>query len=362
MTADSRYIARFDQSIRDLLRDALRLSAGSREMAAFVARAAGWHHRSARMRARWAQQGVPVPALMIYSITKRCNLHCKGCYAHAQTRAPEPELTDAELLRVADEAAELGVSILMLAGGEPLTRPVLFELAERHPQIVMPVFTNGLLIDDETIARFKARRNLIPVISLEGHAGETDDRRGEGVHAYLLGVIARLREAGLFYGTSLTVPHSNYDLLTSPAYARELTELGCRLFFYVEYVPIEPHSEARCLSEAQKVALTPHLDALRRDLPGLFVALPGEEELFGGCLAAGRGFLHISAEGRVEPCPFAPYSDVSLRRMPLHEALQSDLLRAIRESDVHLAETQGGCALWVHREWVESLLAQPQEA
>lgn len=362
MTVDRHYPDLFDRSIRDLLRDALRLSAGSREMAAFVARAAAWHRRSARRRVRWAQRGVPVPALLIYSITKTCNLHCRGCYAHAQTRAPEPELTDAELLRVADEAAELGVSILMLAGGEPLTRPVLFELAARHPQIAMPVVTNGLLIDDATIARFQAHRNLIPVISLEGHAGETDDRRGAGVHAYLLGVIARLRAAGLFYGASLTVTQANYDLLTSPAYARELADLGCRLFFYVEYVPIEPHSEERCLTAEQKAGLPPRLDVLRRDLPGLFVALPGEEELFGGCLAAGRGFLHISAEGRVEPCPFAPYSDVSLRQMPLRQALQSDLLRAIRSSDVHLSETQGGCALWVHREWVESLLAQPQEA
>jgi MoaA/NifB/PqqE/SkfB family radical SAM enzyme len=358
MTTDHAYPERFNDSIRELYKDALRLSTGSLEMMAFVGRAAAWHNRAGRVRACWQAQGVPVPATVIYSVTKRCNLHCKGCYFRAQEREPEPELNDAELLRVADEAHELGVSIMMLAGGEPLTRPVLFELAARHPQIVMPVFTNGLLIDDEMIARFRANRNLIPVISLEGHAGETDDRRGAGVHAYLLGILAKLRAAGLFFGASLTVTQRNYDLLTSPAYVQELVDLGSRLFFYVEYVPIEANTAHNCLDDAQKAELPARLHALRGSMPGLFVALPGEENLFGGCLAAGRGFVHISAEGRLEPCPFAPYSDVSLRRLSLREALQSDFLREIRESDVHLSETEGGCALWAHRDWVLSLLRE----
>jgi MoaA/NifB/PqqE/SkfB family radical SAM enzyme len=77
--------------------------------------------------------------------------------------------------------------------------------------------------------------------------------------------------------------------------------------------------------------------------------------MFGGCLSAGRGFAHISPEGSLEPCPFAPYSDVSLRDKTLKEALQSDFLRQIRENHNELTET-GGCALWTKKEWVKSLL------
>ena len=262
---------------------------------------------------------------------------------------------------MADEAAELGVSILMLAGGEPLMRPVLFELAARHPQIAMPVVTNGLLIDDATIARFQAHRNLIPVISLEGHAGAADDRRGAGVHAYLLGVIARLRAAGLFYGASLTVTQANYDLLTSPAYARELADLGCRLFFYVEYVPIEPHSEERCLTAEQKAGLPPRLGRpAPRPARPVRGPCPAKRSSLGALPGRGRGFLHISAEGRRRALPLCAL----FRRQPAPDALAPGPAErpAARHpaSDVHLSETQGGCALWVHREWVESLLAQPQ--
>jgi MoaA/NifB/PqqE/SkfB family radical SAM enzyme len=78
--------------------------------------------------------------------------------------------------------------------------------------------------------------------------------------------------------------------------------------------------------------------------------------MYGGCLAAGRGFIHISADGRVEPCPFAPYSDTNLKAASLKEALKSEFLETIRNSDEHLHEEEGGCALWNKRDWVRSLI------
>ena len=65
------------------------------------------------------------------------------------------------------------------------------------------------------------------------------------------------------------------------------------------------------------------MQAFRNKYRALFVNVPGDEKDFGGCLSAGRGFVHVSAEGDLEPCPFAPYSDVNLRDKPLKEALQS---------------------------------------
>lgn len=75
-----------------------------------------------------------------------------------------------------------------------------------------------------------------------------------------------------------------------------------------------------------------------------------------GCLSAGRGFVHINATGDIEPCPFAPYSDINLRDSSLKDALQSEFLKTIRQNHRELSETEGGCALWVKREWVRSLL------
>ncbi len=100
------------------------------------------------------------------------------------------------------------------------------------------------------------------------------------------------------------------------------------------------------------------VEGFRRRFNAVFIAVPWDEEEQGGCLASGRGFVHISASGDLEPCPFAPYSDASVRSSPLREALQSRFLRAMRENHALFAETEGGCALWKNKEAVEALLAR----
>jgi len=51
-----------------------------------------------------------------------------------------------------------------------------------------------------------------------------------------------------------------------------------------------------------------------------------------------------------------PFSDVNVATMSLQEALQSGILKTIRQQHGSLTETAGGCALWTEREWVRSLL------
>lgn len=349
------YVRRFNREIRSFFTDALRLSAHDRHMALFLAQALCRQTRATRVRAAWERRGVHVPPFIIASITKRCNLQCAGCYARAQHRAAEPEMDAATLRRVIGEARDLGVSIMLIAGGEPLTRPEILDITRDHPEIIFPLFTNGLLIDDAVADKLACQRNVAPVLSMEGYSADTDGRRGMGVYEHVQDAMRRLRERKIFFGTSLTVTSQNLELVTDPEFVRGLMAKGCRLFFFVDYVPVQPGTEALVLSPEQREREAARVATLRRDLPGLFVAFPGDEEAYGGCLAAGRGFVHISPQGRLEPCPFSPYSDASLQSMPLRLALQSRLLATIRSSEGELRETRGGCALWERREWVQAL-------
>jgi MoaA/NifB/PqqE/SkfB family radical SAM enzyme len=106
----------------------------------------------------------------------------------------------------------------------------------------------------------------------------------------------------------------------------------------------------------QRVGLD--MEPFRSRYPAVFLSFPGDEKMFGGCLSAGRGFIHVSASGDLEPCPFAPYSDASLMSISLKEALQSGFLRRIRENSGELLEADGGCAIWKKREWAQALLAE----
>ena len=353
---DNNYILLFNESIRGLFKDALRISLNNPGMVLFLKRTIKWQAQAARVRAAWEEEGVHVPAFMIASITNRCNLRCAGCYARAHHRPLEAEMEGAKLRSVIAETDELGISIILLAGGEPLARPEILDITRDFPQIIFPLFTNGLLLDGPTIAKLKGQRNVIPVISMEGEEIETNERRGKGVYERLQRVIADLHREKILFGTSITVTRRNFALVTDARFIRRLFAKGCRLFFFIDYVPVEEGTDDLILTDAQRAEEAEVVHSLRANFPGLFVAFPGGEEEFGGCLAAARGFVHLSPEGRLEPCPFSPFSDVSLKEMSLKEALQSKLLRTIRENSDQLDETGGGCALWEKRDWVASLL------
>jgi MoaA/NifB/PqqE/SkfB family radical SAM enzyme len=354
------YSRLFDRQIIALFRDAWRITLKDPSLAPFFLRAARDQQKAARRRQAWEKKGVHVPPLLIASVTNRCNLNCKGCYAHALSRTfhrvKEEELKRERLQEILQEANKLGISIVMLAGGEPLVRRDLMEVTALFPEIVFPLFTNGLLIDDFLVQRFQAQKNVVPVISLEGYAEDTDERRGKGVYAHLRKIISRMEGRGIFLGVSLTVTGENYDLVTEESFLGELVSSGARVFFFVEYVPVEDGTDHLLLSQEQRLQLRETMVSMRKKLPGLFIAFPGDEAEFGGCLSAGRGFVHLSPSGALEPCPFAPYSDASLEKVSLEEALKSNFLQAIRENHEKLSEMSGGCALWANRDWVRSLL------
>jgi MoaA/NifB/PqqE/SkfB family radical SAM enzyme len=350
-----------ESSLARFVRDALSLALRSPSLARTMLRFARGQRRAARVRASWESRGIHVPPLMIASITETCNLRCAGCYAMAHRRDAADELATARCSGLFREASALGISFVLVAGGEPFARWEVIEAAAGSPNTLFAVFTNGLLISPRAVEALRQRRNVVPVISLEGPERETDSRRGPGVYRRVMQTMGRLRSAGIPFGASLTVTSVNLDVITSPAFIRSLTGAGARIVFSVEYTPIQPGTEALALTEHQRIELRRRARAFHAERRALFVAFPGDEERFGGCLAAGRGFIHVDPKGRVEPCPFAPFSDASVREASLAEALRSPFLAAIRENHGRLKETRGGCALWAERDWVRTLLPSARE-
>jgi MoaA/NifB/PqqE/SkfB family radical SAM enzyme len=353
---DAGYIDRFNREIRDAFRDALRESLKSPALALFFARTALTQRRAAQKRLTREEQGIHVPPLLIASITGKCNLNCKGCYARSQRWASVEELPIPRWQEIIREAGELGISLVMIAGGEPLLRPEILDVTRRFPDIIFPLFTNGLLLDQRLVKELRRQRHVLPVVSLEGFELETDERRGRGVYDRARQAIAQLAGSDIFFGVSLTITRRNFRLLTSPGFFKTLHDSGARIFIYVEYTPIQEGTEELVLTRKQKAELEARRLKLRSQYGGVVIGFPGDEEQYGGCLAAGRGFIHVGPDGSLEPCPFAPYSDTNLRKSTLRDALKSELLRRIRDNHGRLSETRGGCALWENREWVRSLL------
>jgi MoaA/NifB/PqqE/SkfB family radical SAM enzyme len=351
------YRETFNATIGETLSQAVRIIAG--EPALVIPGTVILHHqrKAAAVRKQHEWDGLLVPPVMIVSITSRCNLTCTGCYMHGRSEKLKADMSPETLMSVIDQAAELGVSIIVIAGGEPLVRQEeIFTLAKTHPHILFPVFTNGLLIDEAMAEKIAVCRNIVPVISFEGFQKDTDARRGSGVYDKLLSVCSRLKDHTVFFGCSVTSTRKNFDNVTSEAFIRQMTSAGARVFTYVEYVPMTPDTENLVLTHEQKKTLQAVLEDYNRKFPALFIGFPGDEDTYGGCLAAGRGFVHVSPSGDLEPCPAAPYSDANLAQVSLEEALHSRLLGRLREKPEVLTESEGGCTLRANRAWVQEII------
>jgi len=349
MPAPPPYRSLFDSVIADTLGQAVRIIAKDPALAIPGAAIVRHQRSAARVREKNRKEGLLVPPVIIASITSRCNLTCAGCYMHGRA-TPAAEMSGDLLASIADQAAALGVSVMVIAGGEPLVRrEEIFRMAGAHPAILFPVFTNGLLIDDAMADALAGCRNIVPVISFEGFQKDTDLRRGSGVYDKLLASCARLDDRHVFFGCSVTTTKENFDRVTAGAFVRQMTGMGVRVFTYVEYVPMEPGTGRLVLSGEQKKELGTRLTAFGREFPALFIGFPGDEDSYGGCLAAGRGFVHISPLGDLEPCPAAPVSDRNLIAVPLADGLHSRILARIREDPGLLTESEGGCALRANR-------------
>jgi MoaA/NifB/PqqE/SkfB family radical SAM enzyme len=329
----------------------------------FVARMQRTVNKAERRRkAHLEKEGVAVPPFLIASIATTCNLQCKGCYARKNGIAgnpghhsEKPSLTPEQWSSIFKEAAELGVSFCLLAGGEPLMRRDLLECAAEVEDIIFPVFTNGTLIGATYTEFFKKHLNLIPVISLEGELAATDDRRGNGVFQRALLSMEMLHKEKLFFGTSITVTTENYHEVTSESFLSHLVSLGCRLVFYVEYVPFD-ESTSHLAFRDEHVAEMEQIVELRRERfkEMIFLSFPGDEKAVDGCLAAGRGFFHIAPDGAAEPCPFSPFSDCNVAQIGLRNALASPLFRKIRDARALGWKHTGGCTLYEHRDEVKA--------
>ncbi len=356
--------AYMSESIRGIMGRAYLNVLSNPHEARFVARMQKLFTKSERRRKEVLEKdGLEVPPFLIASIATTCNLQCKGCYARKNGIASDPgqstkaTLTPEQWHTIFSDAAETGVNFCLLAGGEPLTRRDLLEKIATLEDIIFPVFTNATLIGPQYIDFFRRHLNIVPIVSLEGDAMATDNRRGKGVYQRALLSMEMLHKEHLFFGTSITVTTENYREVTSLEYLRHLAELGCRLVFFVEYVPFDESTQHLAFKDEHVAEMEQLLEQRREEVKEMiFLSFPGDEKALDGCLAAGRGFFHIGPDGAAEPCPFSPFSDSNVATLGLKEALRSPLFTKIRAAKALGWEHTGGCTLYEHREEVEAML------
>ena len=344
-----------------IVKDAIRTTLKNPKESLYLVKFSKYAKKASKIRNEYYENGQNIPAFLIASITSRCNLHCRGCYSRANNACDDDEginqLSDVEWENIFKQAKEIGISFIVLAGGEPLIREDVLVKATNYPEILFPVFTNGTMLNEDYLNLFDDNRNLVPIVSIEGDEEITDSRRGNGVYSQLIDSMEKMGKSNIIFGASLTFTKYNLHSLLSYEFIEGLHDLGCKVIFFIEYVPVNEQSKDIAPGDSERELLLKEIDQLRQRYGDMiFLSFPGDEKTSGGCLAAGRGFFHINSHGEAEPCPASPFSDINVKDNSLIDALNSKLFKSLRDEGILIDDHEGGCVLFEHKEDVERIL------
>lgn len=273
--------------------------------------------------------------IVVWNITRRCNLHCVHCYSDSEPRNYPGELTRDECLAVVDDLAAFGVPAVLFSGGEPLLHSHFFELA-RHAVdrgLRLTISTNGNFITPKTAGALKDLGVTYVGISLDG-IGETHDRfRGKsGAFDKAVAAFRNCAAVGQKSGLRLTLSRNTVRDLDRILDFIDAEDIRRVCFYHLVYSGrganlglLEPRETREALDKI--IARTAEWSAAGRTREVLTVDQPADgaylylkllrenperavraHELLswngGGAHSSGVGIANIDSQGNVHPDQF----------------------------------------------------------
>lgn len=312
----------------------------------------GWPQQE-KLRAKY---NCNIPWAILLDPTSACNLHCTGCWAAEYGN--KLNLSFEEIDSIITQGKELGVYLYIYTGGEPLVRKKdIIRLCEKHNDCVFLCFTNATLIDEAFADEMLRVKNFVPAISLEGFEEATDGRRGNGVYQKVIQAMELLKRKKLLYGISACYTSANYQSITDDAFYDSLIEMGAYFIWYFHYMPVgNDASPELLLAPEQREYVYRKVRRLRVEKPLFAMDFQNDGEFVGGCIAGGRRYFHINANGDVDPCVFIHYSDSNIRDKTLLECLQSPLFMAYHDAQPFNENMLQPCPMLENPEKLRSII------
>jgi Fe-coproporphyrin III synthase len=176
--------------------------------------------------------------VVVWNVTRRCNLKCVHCYAHAKNIAFDNELSLSEGKMLIDDLSEFGVPVMLFSGGEPLVRKDLPELADYAVKKGMRavISTNGTLITPQIAQTLKDIGLSYVGISLDGMEEINDRFRGvKGAFRSALKGIENCKNAGIKVGLRFTINKSNVGQIPDIFNLLEEMDIPRVCFYHLVY-------------------------------------------------------------------------------------------------------------------------------
>lgn len=284
---------------------------------------------STHLHARGGRLGLPIAGT--FELTARCNFHCPMCYVHLsqeQIDSRGRELTAAEWIALARQAADRGMVFALLTGGEPFVRKDFFEIyhAMKDMGLMVSINSNGSMLSGDIRRRLLEDPPFRINISLYGGCRETyRNMCGQDVFDQVTENIRSLKEAGVDVRLNLSVtPWNRQDLQKICAIAEQL-QVPVKAASYM-YPPIRvngaqygagarltPREAAQCTVEWDLLRFTPEEFAARaRNMRALAATEPAEcgaDPESGVSCRAGSSSFWMTWDGRMLPCGMMPFPE-----------------------------------------------------
>ena len=283
-------------------------------------------------RRKWMQyrKHYAIPLCLLIDPTSACNLDCTGCWAADYNRSSR--LSYEKLDEIITDARKLGITEIMFSGGEPMMRKDdILKLCKKHHQLTFGMYTNGTLIDEPFADEMVRLGNLNVFISIEGFRENTDFRRGAGTYDKVMAAMDILKKRDIGFGFSICYHSKNCEEVCSDEFLDFLREKGAWIGWMFLYMPIGQKADmSLCLNPDQRAMVKSTAESYMEKHGFTLIDFANMGHKAFGCVAAGNEFVHINANGDLEPCAFFHYSDVNIQNIRLTEALKSPFFKHFR--------------------------------
>ncbi|GAB6145159.1 12,18-didecarboxysiroheme deacetylase [Desulfocicer niacini] len=176
--------------------------------------------------------------VVVWNMTRRCNLRCVHCYAQSEDISYDNELNHEQSLKMIDDLADFGVPVILFSGGEPLVHPRLAEYAEYAVKKGMRavISTNGTLITAEKAKVLKEIGLSYVGISLDGLEETHDKFRGlKGAFKKAMQGIKNCQAAGIKVGLRFTINKRNVHEIPGIFDLLEKMDIPRACFYHLVY-------------------------------------------------------------------------------------------------------------------------------
>ncbi len=281
------------------------------------------------------KHGEDPPQFLLLSPTMACNLRCKGCWASEYE--VNKGLSGDKMREILSEARnEMGIHFIVLTGGEPTSWPPLWDIVEEHPNTIFMPYTNGQVFGgkngEKMVQKIAELGNFFPCVSIDGDQKTTDARRGEGVYEKTKKAMELFKKYGIFFGFSATHTRENHDALVRGNFIEEMIERGAKIGWFFHYIPLGDNPDPSLApTPEQRVERFRRIEGIRKQkLPLVMYDFWMDGPYTNGCVGWGRKYIHMTADGDIEPCAFIHFAKDNIHKKSLTECLNADWLKEAR--------------------------------